>query len=277
MRNKLTLPIDDPFWSKHRPGEQRKCPSQRLDLKGNPAKTKEIFSQDHPHFPNACATCHLNTDGKVHGVKGDKTAKDAAIKVKGNCDKCRIANNCLARIAEEGHSNTPPKLETYIEDTKGGNGVFYSPKHGEGELDGNLEIAHKLANHFNSNVYLLPRIDSNKPDAEQKYKELLPKGYPFVKEGKSPDYFIFGEFYEAKKAMDITYTDDEDAQKTKVENKIRKAKSQADNYVIELPEWVAQHAIYRATNSYFSRTSHGRTIIVIQGDLVKVYKNHRFQ
>lgn len=76
--------------------------------------------------------------------------------------------------------------------------------------------------------------------------------------------------------MDITYTDDEDAQKTKVENKIRKAKSQADNYVIELPEWVAQHAIYRATNSYFSRTSHGRTIIVIQGDLVKVYKNHRF-
>ena len=33
LRNKLTLPIDDPFWNKHRPGEQRKCPSQRLDLK----------------------------------------------------------------------------------------------------------------------------------------------------------------------------------------------------------------------------------------------------
>jgi|GEM_PF-1335155 len=249
----------------------------KAGLKGNPAKTKEIFSQDHPHFPDKCANCHLNTDGKVHGVKGDKTAKDAAIKVKGNCDKCRIANNCLARIAEEGHSNTPPKLETYIEHTEGGNGVFYSPKHGEGELDGNLEIAHKLANHFNSNVYLLPRIDSNKPDAEQKYKELLPKGYPFVKEGKSPDYFIFGEFYEAKKAISLEFSENEKAQANKIANRIKKAKTQARNVIIELPTWIKNTAIDLAVYDYLNRSKRVKNIVIIKGDSVKNYKNPRDQ
>lgn len=38
-RNKLTLPIDDKFWSKHRPGEQWKLPEPKAGLKGNPAKT----------------------------------------------------------------------------------------------------------------------------------------------------------------------------------------------------------------------------------------------
>jgi hypothetical protein len=44
----------------------------KAGLKGNPAKTKEIFSQDHPHFPDKCANCHLNSAGKVHGVKKNK-------------------------------------------------------------------------------------------------------------------------------------------------------------------------------------------------------------
>lgn len=304
--NNLTLPIDDPFWDKHRPGDQWNCkcwleqtdaprttledmpdsadiPEPKAGLRGNTAKTKEIFSQDHPHFPNKCASCHLNTDGKVHGIKGDKTVKNAAIKVIGNCNKCRMANNCIARIAEEGHPMTPPKLETYIEHTEGGNGVFYSPIHGKGELEANLVTAHKIANHFDTNVYLLPRIDSNKPDALQKYKEFLPKGYPFVKDGKSPDYFIFGTFYEAKCALNITEVKApttkliEDKQKAKVENKIKSGKGQADNIIIELPEWIMQKAIYRATDSYFRRTNHVKSIITIQGDMVIVHKNNHLQ
>lgn len=121
-RNKLTLPIDDPFWNKHRPGDQWNCkcwleqtdeeatkkedmppssdmPEPKAGLKGNPAKTKEIFSQDHPHFPDKCANCHLNSDGKVHGTKGDKKVKNGDVK-KGNCDKCRVANAACERITK---------------------------------------------------------------------------------------------------------------------------------------------------------------------------------
>lgn len=108
------------FWNKHRPGDQWNCkcwleqtdaeptapedmpdsadmPEPKAGLRGNPAKTKEIFSQDHPHFPNKCATCHLNTDGKVHGVKKKKGVKNAET-VKGDCDNCEISNKCKEKM-----------------------------------------------------------------------------------------------------------------------------------------------------------------------------------
>lgn len=66
--------IDDPFWNEHRPGDRWgcKCPLSSTDepvtdnsdisgnteepspgLGGNPAKTKKIFSDDHPYIANA--------------------------------------------------------------------------------------------------------------------------------------------------------------------------------------------------------------------------------
>lgn len=133
-RNKLTLPIDDPFWSKHRPGDQWNCkcwleqtdedatkkvdmppssdmPEPKAGLKGNPAKTKEIFSQDHPHFPDKCANCHLNTDGKVHGVKKTQNINDVSRReAKGNCSICDVAKTCQERIERLSDPNANPKL-----------------------------------------------------------------------------------------------------------------------------------------------------------------------
>lgn len=128
-RNKLTLPIDDPFWNKHRPGDQWNCkcwleqtdeeatapadmpdsadmPEPKAGLKGNPAKTKEIFSQDHPHFPDKCANCHLNSDGKVHGIK-DKGASNVKSKeAKGNCNICDMSNKCLISVLKKENKLT---------------------------------------------------------------------------------------------------------------------------------------------------------------------------
>lgn len=110
----LTLPVDHPFWDKHRPGDLWNCkcwleqtdadatkpqnmpeeadmPEPKAGLKGNVAKTEEIYSQDHPHFPNDCASCHLNSDGEVHGTKSTK-------KTKGNCNNCSMANACARRL-----------------------------------------------------------------------------------------------------------------------------------------------------------------------------------
>lgn len=124
----LTLPIDDPFWNKHRPGDLWNCkcwleqtdepatakkdlpkesemPSPMPGLEGNPAKTEEIFSQDHPHFPTSCASCLLNTDGKVHGLKGVKNASQV---IKGDCLRCDIKDSCLARL--EGFTDKTNQL-----------------------------------------------------------------------------------------------------------------------------------------------------------------------
>ena len=119
----LTLPIDDPFWDQHRPGDQWNCkcylqqtnepattkkdmpdaanmPEPKAGLKGNPAKTKQIFSQDHPYFPNACANCPLNPDGKVHGVKKKKGAKNSKEIVIGVCADCDVAEKCKNRLTD---------------------------------------------------------------------------------------------------------------------------------------------------------------------------------
>lgn len=77
---KLTRPIDDPFWNKHRPGDRWNCkcsleatdepstdiPDDADDEKpqrglcGNPAKTGQIFDKSHPYFPKNCASCGFN-------------------------------------------------------------------------------------------------------------------------------------------------------------------------------------------------------------------------
>lgn len=71
--------VDDPFWEKHKPGDEWGCqcgwastadpvtdntglddddiapPSRGLG--GNPAKTAQVFTDDHPYFPSDCAHC----------------------------------------------------------------------------------------------------------------------------------------------------------------------------------------------------------------------------
>lgn len=86
-------------------------PEPKAGLKGNPAKTKEIFSQDHPHFPDKCANCHLNSAGKVHGVKKTQNISDVSRKeAKGNCEICDAANTCKERINTLANPITNPNL-----------------------------------------------------------------------------------------------------------------------------------------------------------------------
>lgn len=70
--------IDDPFWEKHKPGDEWGCqcdwratdeePTDNTGigeesikpsagLGGNPARTGQIFSNDHPYFPSDCDHC----------------------------------------------------------------------------------------------------------------------------------------------------------------------------------------------------------------------------
>ena len=75
-RMKLTLPVDDPFWNYHHPGDRWNCkcsleatdePVNRPDdmeptkpqrgLENNPGKDGHTFSDKHPYFPSDCSHC----------------------------------------------------------------------------------------------------------------------------------------------------------------------------------------------------------------------------
>lgn len=71
-------PVDDPFWEEHKPGDEWGCQcgweatddpvtdntglgGERIEpspgLGGNPARTAQLFSDDHPYFPSDCSKC----------------------------------------------------------------------------------------------------------------------------------------------------------------------------------------------------------------------------
>lgn len=78
-RMKLTLPVDDPFWNEHHPGDRWNCkcsleatdepvvrpaglePTQpQRGLENNPGKDGKIFNDTHPYFPKDCSSCPFN-------------------------------------------------------------------------------------------------------------------------------------------------------------------------------------------------------------------------
>jgi hypothetical protein len=78
----VILPVNDPFWDRHKPGDRWGCkcglratdkpatPADRIPdgkdrdkpapgLNGNPAKTGQIFNDSHPYNPPSCTACTL--------------------------------------------------------------------------------------------------------------------------------------------------------------------------------------------------------------------------
>jgi hypothetical protein len=110
---KLTLPVDDPFWDHHHPGERWgcKCTCEQTDepvndlgvtedktetasrgLKGNPGDTGKLFSEDHPYFPKDCGDCPFNSG--VTNVLGK------FFNMKKNCSACRAVGNRVKTIEQ---------------------------------------------------------------------------------------------------------------------------------------------------------------------------------
>ena len=113
-QKKLTLPIDHPFWKRHRPGDRWNCkcmleqtdepanpevldgiedtPPQR-GLENNPGKDGHTFSDNHPYYPGKCSQCFAYRNS---GIKNSligifkNRAKD--------CYNCPFINGCIDRM-----------------------------------------------------------------------------------------------------------------------------------------------------------------------------------
>lgn len=107
---KLTLPVDDPFWEEHHPGDRWncKCSLEATDdpvvrpvgmeptkpqrgLENNPGKDGHTFSDKHPYFPKGCSSCPFN--------KGFKNKMGTFFKnEKKHCYDCAKIDNAIQQM-----------------------------------------------------------------------------------------------------------------------------------------------------------------------------------
>lgn len=109
-------PIDDQFWNEHRPGDRWNCkctltstdekptatpapvPSPADDsqrgLSSNPGSTGQLFSNDHPYFPDSCSSCPFGK-GLTNALVGFFNAKR-----KKDCHKCGYIDRRLRLLTD---------------------------------------------------------------------------------------------------------------------------------------------------------------------------------
>lgn len=218
---KLTLPVDHPFWHKHKPGDRWNCkchleatddPASEIKegefapapaqpgLKGNPAKDGKIFSLDHPYFAKSCATCLF---GKK--AKGIKAALNRWFMVSDkDCYDCQNIDESVPQklSSEEKHAiYMKPLHEQFEEVYKSEEGFrvyrhVLKPKVNAKEADYDYEDLLEVAKIYSKkkDVYILPEIDS---------KETEIRSFLGLKDtGKNPDfYFQRGYFVDVKRPM----------------------------------------------------------------------------
>ena len=190
------LPIGHKFWKQHRPGDRWncKCSLRNTDkeptpvpadtiikgsepqrgLESNPGTTGEIFSNNHPYYPENCGKCPFN--------KGVGKLFAALVGTKRDCNGC-------GKIP--GKDNIKPiKVQEY---DNGGKEIWYADKEAAQKADfaAIKTIARNLAKKGNI-VEVMPRYHSKSEEYKYFYKELIGTKY----ENKCPDLRINGKFYE---------------------------------------------------------------------------------
>lgn len=281
---KLTLPVGDPFWNEHHPGDRWNCkcslrqtdepvndsairefrpvPAQK-GLENNPGKDGSLFSDSHSYFPKSCASCEFYRNAN----KGfNNRMKITFSNRQKDCNNCPYINGCLEGLKKRMPKDiAPPEVESYISHENGM--VMESPYHGKNEVQENLRIARIISKETGKKVYLLPLLP---PDTEEQLElrsKLMPKGI-FGK--KSPDFMIGGQFFEGKSIYKI-----EGNEINAIQNRIKKAKVQADNIILEIPDFVARNTFQDAIMNSLSLSKKDRTIIVIWRGRVLNYHNSR--
>ncbi len=128
-RMKLTLPVDDPFWDLHHPGDRWNCkcsleatdepvnrpadlePTQpQRGLENNPGKDGHLFNQTHPYFPTKCSQCGFYRNGSI--TNRLKAMFQNRVK---DCYNCPFIDGCLERnrLAQEERQRRLTPTEQY--------------------------------------------------------------------------------------------------------------------------------------------------------------------
>lgn len=160
----------------------------------------------------------------------------------------------------------PPYVETYEVSHHGM--VYTSPYHGANEVEENKRLACFITEKLGNKVYLLPRLNPKNPMQAPLRLSLLP---PKVKERKNPDFYIGGLFFDGKSMMKIEKSTNKKKYHNDILNRIKSAKEQADNVVLEIPSFVSRKVISSTIKGYLKQSSIDRIIIVKHGNKCYTY------
>ena len=183
----VILPIRDPFWDNHRPGDRWNCkcgleptdepslhqtnkraaaraeqgkPTGQRGLQANPGKKGEVFDTKHPYFPKSCKQCPFFSVST--GVKNASTTP--------HCQSCRYIDKVY------GESR-------YRKDKEFGDRLLISETADAKELEVNTNTARIMLEHIPEiKITIRPHIISN-------------TGI------KNPEYTINGEIADAKRIL----------------------------------------------------------------------------
>lgn len=212
-------PVNDPFWDAHKPGDEWGCQcgwkstdepvtdNRGLEdpdaapvspgLGGNPAKTGQLFSDDHPYFPSDCAHCGFYKPGIRDRLKHIFTARTK------DCYNCQFILECMKEAGSKSHSyslNERKRIYAMpIEDQftpvfKKGKAMVLKHliKTIGGDYDRVLDVAKAYALNLDGPVYILPEINAH----EKALRQSLGLS---TDNGKTPDIMLkIGSFVDTK-------------------------------------------------------------------------------
>ena len=274
------LPVTDPFWNEHRPGDRWncKCSLQATDAKPtarprgfseianapqpgldtNPGTDGAVFSPSHPYFPTSCSQCPFKATVPEDYSSGFTNATK-------DCMHCEYVRRHLPSYYDK--SLTPPHIEEYSVTELGSNKIFTSPMHGANELEENIRLAKFIANKLGVDIHLLPRIATEKTSLRNEY---LPQGVP---EGKNPDFLIGGVLYEGKSMLNIEPKAEQQKYINGICHRLNEGKKQAGNVIIEIVDFIPRRTIHKAITSYLSQRKSTVVVMAIWKNKLLIYSN----
>lgn len=122
-------PVNDSFWSEHRPGDRWNCkcelrqteadatiPPMPTDadnpqpgLENNPGRDGELFSQKHPYYPSGCMSCPF--------AGGHLAALMHGLAHKQNCHQCEKVNKVIDQHVETQRSRNRKEYDRLKKDS----------------------------------------------------------------------------------------------------------------------------------------------------------------
>ena len=194
------LPVDHPFWSRHRPGDRWNCQCSlestdepatgirhedavdprkngpQKGLKDNPGKTGNLFGQDHPYYPESCSSCPF-AGGLTNrlGLAFRNKKKD--------CSRCQNIKHVLQR------------KDGFLMKNKYRNGGQLLIHEAADKAKRDYKAIVNIAQSFAKNgevVKITPAVHFKSEEYKQIYKPLIGTKY----ERKCPDFQVGENFYE---------------------------------------------------------------------------------
>ena len=91
-------------------------------------------------------------------------------------------------------------------------------------------------------------------------------------DNKNPDFFIRGLFFEGKSLKNPERQLSYEENKNRIQDRIKKAKKQADNIILEIQDGYNEEQIERTINGFLTQSEKKRIIMVLLKGELKVYK-----